>query len=533
MHRKNSMGWWLHRNIKNGDLEQVKKLAAKHPDAAYLNAKDKNGNTALLLAVKHERYDIALHLLSIQSVDINAVNTKNENIINLLFDRDGKNVDVRHNILKHVLADQRLNLDRHPSLQLALRWCTSYLFNDTARDLIEKHHVNVNCGALAIAAKKGNMEMVIRLLACPDIDVMQQHKYQEDALNEALYIYDQDHSKETGNKIFRLLLDDPRTDVNKTYKRQISYDGYQVALIEMAARSDPYDENESSKNTLAVLAHPKTEQSWIKKMNHPVLTWAKSTLTPDLFRDLPGINIKQDNVWSYSYSGWKVNVNKRRLLNFLVNDKRFNINTQLWNGSTALIQAVKDKDEKLVDLVLQYKECDIHAQDKSGRTALIAANETGNAELENKLIDGITFEQTYSNNRNIVMLAAAFGRGELVDRLLLLAPPDFNINAQDANGNTILTLAAIYDDAKLAGTLLDAGADAYIKNRAGRDAIMIANDNKYFGLATLMSRTEPKPAPTPAASAPPASAVGLFSPLSSRLIPSTEIQEYTQPPKLT
>lgn len=115
--------------------------------------------------------------------------------------------------------------------------------------------------------------------------------------------------------------------------------------------------------------------------------------------------------------------------------------------------------------MLLIRESECRSDVSNGETALIATSVIGNKRLENKLISGITFGQTYAKNRNIVMLAAAFGQAGLVERLLDLAPEDFNINSRDAHGDTALSLAvAKHDNAKLTRVLLSAGADPYVSN---------------------------------------------------------------------
>lgn len=531
MFRKNSMSWWLKRAITKDDLKEVKQLTSKHPEAAYLNARDDWGNTALLLAANRGHVEIVQYLLSLPAVDTNAESNNKQTAVNLLLKSYGRNdknsADTYHQLLKQILDDERTMLLDHPSLQYALKWCIRHRYNDTACELIEKYNVDINCGALAVAADEGNLEMLFRLLAEPNIQVMQQDNYRNDALTKALS-YRHDDS-ETSRKMLLALLDHPRVNVSQKYKRSISYDLHNVALVELASRSDPNDLDKTSCNTLAVLAHPNTSHEWVKKMNHPVLTWAKRNLSPELFRDLPGIHIEQTDIWGYSYSGWKVTVEKTKLLNFLANDPRFDINLQLWDGSTSLTCAIRDKDKTRTDVILQRKECDVLTQEHSEKTALLVAEQTGNTALVDGLIKGISFNQTYSQGRNIVMLAAASGLTNLVQRLLTIAPNQFDINAQEKNGDTALTLAVSkHNNPRLVEALMKAGANPFIKNKSGWDALMVASDKQFLGLYELMSRSQPAPI---SATAPNISTMGIYSAAQRDPIQTNSAQSYYEPPK--
>ena len=65
--------------IARGSLDELQKIL--HDDPVMLSGRDGDGNTTLILAAKHKRYDVLCHLLDNQDVDFSAVNKAGQTVL--------------------------------------------------------------------------------------------------------------------------------------------------------------------------------------------------------------------------------------------------------------------------------------------------------------------------------------------------------------------------------------------------------------------------------------------------------------------
>src|SRR5471030_2545429 len=70
------MSLWMSHAINKADLQKVKSLIAENNTPAYINAVNRHGDTALLMALKLGHHDIARYLISLQDTNLNATNKK-------------------------------------------------------------------------------------------------------------------------------------------------------------------------------------------------------------------------------------------------------------------------------------------------------------------------------------------------------------------------------------------------------------------------------------------------------------------------
>ncbi|MFH1643903.1 MAG: ankyrin repeat domain-containing protein [bacterium] len=137
-----------------------------------------------------------------------------------------------------------------------------------------------------------------------------------------------------------------------------------------------------------------------------------------------------------------------------------NINFQDKNGKTALIWATIQNHSQIVNYIIEkLKGVDIYIQDKSGKTAYDYA-----PNIDLKL--SINPKQTFFS-------AAAQGNFEAVKKAL---SKGVKIDARDSNGKTALIWAVSAGDQKIVEYLIDNGANVYIKDKEGRNALGYTND---------------------------------------------------------
>eukprot|EP00061_Rhincodon_typus_P010624 g35070.t1 len=204
----------------------------------------------------------------------------------------------------------------------------------------------------------------------------------------------------------------------------------------------------------------------------------------------------------------KADVNKHRM----VSEARANIGK---GGKTALIDAVLNKREDIVVILLDEMKADVNAFDNLGKTPLIHALESGNWEIVEILLKRGADVNARDKNQNTPLSIAltncspdsplleqlvkctqdlnvqdGHGKTPLIRAVekkmsmvvkLLLENEGTAINAQDHSGQTALLAAVENKDTSLTRMLCEKGADVSCTNNHGDTALMIAirkYDNK-------------------------------------------------------
>ena len=146
------------------------------------------------------------------------------------------------------------------------------------------------------------------------------------------------------------------------------------------------------------------------------------------------------------------------------------------DGVTALMMAAwHNKDPKIISVLLGGG-ADIEARDKDGKTALMLPDYNYNLEIIAALLKaGANIEARDKYGWTILMRTAAFSGGSDVIAALLGAGSD--VHARNIYGKTALILAACHDNLEAIAALLEAGADATLKDNAGLMAIDYAEEN--------------------------------------------------------
>lgn len=114
--------------------------------------------------------------------------------------------------------------------------------------------------------------------------------------------------------------------------------------------------------------------------------------------------------------------------------------------------------------------------------------------IEHKLLNSMQAEHSLSTP---IHMAAANGHDEVLQFLLSLISAEeakVLVNKQNDSGNTALHWAALNDHVKTVEILCDFGADPFLRNTAGHDAIYEAeNNNKEEAEAYLLKRYAVEP----------------------------------------
>lgn len=147
-------------------------------------------------------------------------------------------------------------------------------------------------------------------------------------------------------------------------------------------------------------------------------------------------------------------------------------------GDTGLILALREHSMKVFDLLLKARGTDLDAHAYNGDTALMIASYQGNLQAVRALLaKGV---QVNRPGWTALHYAAAAGADDIV-RLLL--DHSAAIDAASPNKTTPIMMAARGGHIMTVKLLLDAGADATLKNALGMTAIDFAKAHGYTDIA--------------------------------------------------
>ncbi|MEW5837532.1 MAG: ankyrin repeat domain-containing protein [Pseudomonadota bacterium] len=144
--------------------------------------------------------------------------------------------------------------------------------------------------------------------------------------------------------------------------------------------------------------------------------------------------------------------------------------------TTPLMMAVDNRHLAVADFLLQHG-ADIHLDNKYGYTPLMQAVMRNDTEMVKLLLDrGARIDQhNFYTGLTPLMMAVDNGTPEMVELLLARKA---NLNLQDGRGRSALMHAKAAHNAAIAQRLLQAGADATLKDQQGRTADDLAKSNQ-------------------------------------------------------
>ena len=160
----------------------------------------------------------------------------------------------------------------------------------------------------------------------------------------------------------------------------------------------------------------------------------------------------------------------------------FDPNTVNAKGDTALLVAVRHGAFKAIDALLADPRTQVETRNKADESPLMLAALKGYLGVAKQLIA----RDADVNKPGWAPLHYAATKGD-IPMIELLLENDAYIDAESPNGTTPLMMAAQYGTPEAAKALLDAGADASIKNGLGLTAIDFANRVNRDELAIMIA----------------------------------------------
>lgn len=154
-------------------------------------------------------------------------------------------------------------------------------------------------------------------------------------------------------------------------------------------------------------------------------------------------------------------------------NRGFDLNTRNERMEPPLVLALRLDALKVVDFLLSRPEVDVEARNAKDESPLMLAALKGRLAQCEALIK----RQAHVNKTGWTALHyAASHPGEQAPALVqLMLDHHAYIDAASPNGSTPLMLAAMYGNRKVVAQLLDAGADATLKNEQGLTALDFAH----------------------------------------------------------
>lgn len=222
---------------------------------------------------------------------------------------------------------------------------------------------------------------------------------------------------------------------------------------------------------------------------------------------------------SYKFNGVNLDALNARLMESVTQrlpdqaqayiERGANINVRFDDQDTPLLRAIRGDDMPTVNMLLAKKPS-LDAQGPDGATALILAVKKGNLELARALIDAnadISLEDR--DGKKAFDHALRTARPEMVQLFekpmmaILQRIPSSELaeklrashrdldSIEPVTGDTMLTFAASRPDQEsVAMAFLEAGADPYKKNRAGKTPMDVAQETGNSGMQKLLEAAQ-------------------------------------------
>lgn len=160
-------------------------------------------------------------------------------------------------------------------------------------------------------------------------------------------------------------------------------------------------------------------------------------------------------------------------------------NTRDKYGNTALIVAIREQKQKVIDLLLRNSTLDVNLANISGETALMMACYTNQISLV-KLLAEEKHAQINKDGWSAIHYAAINGYYDIVAYLIAKGA---EVDSLSPNETTPLMLAARNGHIKVVKLLLDNGAELVMTNQQNLSAIDFANNSNQLEIRDgLMSR---------------------------------------------
>lgn len=200
-----------------------------------------------------------------------------------------------------------------------------------------------------------------------------------------------------------------------------------------------------------------------------------------------GADIEHQNLAGSNALLRAANANRRRMVELLL-QRGARADKANKQGITPLLAAVFNGNIKLVELLLAAG-ADVHHIDRSGKGAMVYAAGKGYLQIAKLLrARGVDINTVYGNGLTALMWAAGHSNDvPLQDGVKLVAwmlDQGPHLDAADNRGQTAVMIAAGRGHTDIVRLLKNAGADLTLKDKQGRVASMLADDQSTHEVLT-------------------------------------------------
>ncbi len=365
-----------------GDLQSCLRLLQEKTN---INARDKNGNTALINAVSKGHKEIVQLILAQAFIDINARGALGTTALMTACARDDN--EIVELLLRHPdIAINQQDNDGWTALITAIQ----FVNKKNAQSLLNQQGIAINIKdkdgqtALTHAVQIDEKTIVQLLLDKQDIDVNLQNNDGMTALMIASQVNFID--------IVKMLLHKPGINLN-------SKDSFgKTALIRASARGHR-EIVELLLNQQSIAIHAQDDQG------ETALSVAAAGNQKDVVQLLLGksdININIQN-FKEGDTGLIVaaKLGHKEIVKLLLDQKGIAVNVQNNEGATALMLAARGGHKEIILLLIGHPIIDIICKDRSGKTAYMYAVQNGHKESAQLLnFKGVLPEEAYDDSRD-------------------------------------------------------------------------------------------------------------------------------------
>ena len=423
-----------------GYIDIVQQLISKKVD---INAQDSLGNTALMIATRHNDADMISLLLKNKAKHL-IQNKKKQTAINLVqLQNNNKTTRVynRFGIKTKKEAESFANLD----------------VNTFKKSIASDSSLYKGWPLLNVASLLGEIE-IAKILLTQNVDLSATDNEGNTALHRAASKGELEIAKlliSNGSLVNALnnKLESPLYLAAFSGKRKmIEY------LLNKNADTSLIAKNKSNALSISILnKHPES-----------AIALASSKLNPSFLHHATLLAIQN-----------KMETLSLKLLarDNLVNAVDLDRRNSLWHCANT-------GQTKALNYLLKNKSPNLDALDINGYSALARAVNNGNAEVSRILIEhGASIDTLTQEKNTLLMLSIVSGNTEITKKLLGLKA---NVNAKNNSGDTALMLAAASKKDDIIKLLIQAGADIQTRNKDDLNAYEIALKAGHNDTATLI-----------------------------------------------
>ncbi|WP_257296331.1 ankyrin repeat domain-containing protein [Endozoicomonas sp. YOMI1] len=519
-------GWTpLMAAARYGHGDCVQALLEHYVCARAINEKNRNGFTALMLAVIGGDERCTLLLLQQTHIYINLTNTNGANALMLAAENG------RTECLMMLLKRKEINANlSDKNGWTPLMKAARHGHGDCVQVLLEHDASSINAQnnngstALMLAADEGDERCASLLLQQPDIDICTINK---DGKNVWSYVESGDAARRHPWQTFpQILVAADNGDLALltellNFARALIHvrDGERSTLAMLAAKNGHVDcleailarkiidvnRKDKKGNTALMLAAKNGQAQCLEKLlaqdeiepnahnndGRTALTIAASEGQTKCLKVLlkkNGIHANLPDKANWTPLMAAARYGHEDCVEVLLEHDKSSLNAKNNDNYTALMVALRNGYERCALLLLRQTGIDINTASKGGITALMLATEKGQTEIIKGLLakEGIKLNAQDNNLCSAVMYAAVNGQTECLK--MLLEQPEIEASLLGMDDWTPLMAAATYGHGDCVEVLLKHNVSPInAQNKHGYTALMLAANHQHWGCLQLLA----------------------------------------------